>query len=40
MDEEDIDKMDGESNGDNASSGYIGPSALDDLELFDVTSRP
>ena len=34
------DKANSESNGGYASSAYTAPSALDDLELFDVTSRP
>jgi hypothetical protein len=34
------DRMSGESNGDCASSGFTAPSGLDDVELFDVTSRP
>jgi hypothetical protein len=33
-------KVSGESNGDHASSGFIILSALDDVELIDVTSRP
>jgi hypothetical protein len=38
----DSDRVGGESNGDldRASSGFTAPSALDDLELFDVTNRP
>jgi hypothetical protein len=29
-----------EFSGDHASSGFTAPTALDDIELFDVTSRP
>ena len=32
--------LDPESNGDHASSGFTAMIALDDIELFDVTSRP
>ena len=34
------DRDSGESNGDHDSSGLTPPSALDDLDLFDVTSKP
>jgi hypothetical protein len=43
-DEDDLDiesdKASRESSGDHASSGFTAPIALDDIELFDVTSRP
>lgn len=35
-----VDNESHESNGDRDSSGFTPPSALDDIELFDVTSRP
>ena len=44
VDEDDLDiesdRASCESSGDHASSGFTAPSALDDIELFDVTSRP
>ena len=39
-DQDDLDNESDESNGDHDSSGLTPLSALDDLELFDVTSRP
>lgn len=43
-DENDIDTMSDrsspESSGNDASSGFTAPSAFDDIEHFDVTSRP
>lgn len=39
-DQDDLDNESDESNGDRDSSGFTPPSALDDLEIFDVTSRP
>ena len=40
QDQDDFDNESHESNGDRDSSGFTPPSALDDIELFDVTSRP
>ena len=40
QDQQDFDNESDESNGDCDSSGFTSPSALDDIELFDVTSRP
>ena len=40
QDQDDFDNESHESNGDCDSSGFTPPSALDDIELFDVTSRP
>ena len=40
QDQDDFDSEGHESNGDHDSSGFTPPSALDDIELFDVTSRP
>jgi hypothetical protein len=44
VDEDDLDiesdRASCESRGDHASSGFTAPSALDDIKLFDVTSRP
>ena len=39
-DQDDLDNEGDESNGDRDSSGFTPSSALDDIELFDVTSRP
>ena len=40
QDQDDFDNESHESNGDRDSSGFTRPCALDDIELFDVTSRP